>query len=103
MLRANPAVRGVVGKSWWFDPAIADISPEIAFLRADPEAGGARFMPLYAPNPYLKTEPFAGSPKRKALHEAGRYQPRSFMMYWSRGRLLRWAASQGSATSSPAA
>jgi hypothetical protein len=95
LLRANPEVRGVAAKSWWLDPAIADISPEIAFLRADPEAGGARFAPVYAPpNPYLKTEPFVGSPKRKALHEAGRYNPRSFMFFWSRDRLLRWAASQ---------
>lgn len=94
MMRANPEVRGFYAASWWYDPGLVEVSPELAFLRALPEEGGAYFLQSYAHNPYLATEPFAGSQVRKAMHEAGRYNPRTFIMYWSRARLLRWASSQ---------
>ena len=94
MMRVNPEVQGMYGVSWWYDPVIAEISPKLAFLRSQPEAGGARFMQLHGPNPHLLTDPFAGSPERKALYEAGKYTPCSYLYYWPRESMLQWAASR---------
>lgn len=91
MIEANPDVRGVATPSWWYDPQLKEISPELWFVREIAEAGGARFMLLGGHNPYLLTDSLAHSPHRKAAHEAGRYKPRSYMIFWPRRELIDWA------------
>src|SRR5690606_6627386 len=89
MMEANPSVKALASPSWWFDPALREISPELAHLRAVPESGGARFIP--AKSDHLLTDSLAFSPKRKALYEAGAYKPKGLMMIWPRRALLAWA------------
>jgi hypothetical protein len=91
MIEANPGVRGVATPSWWYDPQLKEISPELWFVRDIPEKGGARFMLLEGRNPYLLTDSLAHSPHRKAAYEAGRYKPRSYMIFWPRRELIAWA------------
>ncbi len=91
MMAANPEVRAIAVPSWWSDPQLKQVSPELAFIRAIPESGGARFMLLEGHNPYLLTDSLAHSPHRKAMYEAGKYQPRSYMLIWPRRELIAWA------------
>ncbi|HRO04776.1 MAG TPA: hypothetical protein PLS69_14340, partial [Terricaulis sp.] len=46
MMVANPHIKGIAVPSWWYDPQLGKISPEMAFLLDVPKAGGARFMVL---------------------------------------------------------
>lgn len=85
-----PAVRGMFGASWFYDPAIEEISPRLAYLRQDPMSGGAACL-LYAEEGHFVQDAISTSPTRRQLHEAGQYHPRSFMLVWTRGDLLSWA------------
>lgn len=91
MLVANPEIQGIAVPSWWYDRKLGEVSPEMAFLRAVPAAGGAEFILLTYYNPHLLTDSLAHSPHRKALHQAGAYNPRSYMMVWPRRNLIAWA------------
>ncbi len=91
MLVANPDIKGIAVPSWWYDPQLGQISPEMAFLLDVPKSGGARFMKLEGHNPYLLTDSLAHSPARKAAYEAGTYKPQSIMMVWPRRELIAWA------------
>lgn len=91
MLVANPRIKGIAVPSWWYDPQLGQISPEMAFLLEAPKSGGARFMKLEGHNPYLLTDSLAHSPVRKAAYEAGAYKPQSIMMVWPRRELIAWA------------
>ncbi|MFV1973377.1 MAG: hypothetical protein ACC648_06615, partial [Thiohalobacterales bacterium] len=33
LLELNPEIKGMMGSSWWFDPALESISPNLSFLR----------------------------------------------------------------------
>jgi hypothetical protein len=92
MMKANPDVRALIaGQGWWDDPALREISPELAYLRETPESGGARFM-LWRGDPKAGIQnALAFSPKRKALYDAGLYVPKMYVMVWRRGALLAWA------------
>ena len=89
-LDLNPIYVGLVGTSWWFDPAVAQISPELAFLREEPLQGEAEF--IRAPNTpeYSVVHALQGH-RRAQLHREGKYQPQSYTIVWPRAALLRWA------------
>lgn len=91
MLVANPSARGTLSPSWWYDPQIKEISPELWFVREIAEGGGARFMKLVHQAPILTTDALAFSPHRKALYDAGTYKPQAYMMYWPRKAMIAWA------------
>lgn len=91
MMAANPEIKGIAVPSWWYDKSLGEVSPEMAFLRAVPASGGARFMRLLGYNRYTLSDALAHSPHRKALHEAGKYDPKSYMMVWPRREMIAWA------------
>lgn len=98
MLEANPKVRGICGCSWFYDPAIARVSPHLSYQRDIPAEGGAVFLHDHVDK---STAPFR-SATRRALHDAGRYTPRAYAMLWPRRAVLAWAArTRGSAPPSP--
>lgn len=89
-LEMNPQVRGLVATSWWYDPALATVSPHLVYLRANLESWGARAF-LYR---HQVGHALANSPARRALHVAGRYRPAAWTMIWPRADLLAWARTQ---------
>jgi len=82
-------ILGVIGISWFYDPAIEAISPRLAYLRTLPIAGGALFLRSQSTerDAALAT---ATSATRRALYESGQYVPTSFAMIWQRKGLLQW-------------
>ncbi|OUS27013.1 hypothetical protein A9Q99_17560 [Gammaproteobacteria bacterium 45_16_T64] len=84
----HPEVPGVFAQSWFWDPAVGEISKNTRYLRTIPEQGGATFFRLgedHAPNhPALKHK------KRRRLCAEGAYIPTRYLMIWPREKLIRW-------------
>lgn len=97
LLELNPEIRGVSGSAWFYDPAVAEISSHLAYLRVVREAGGARNF-RYGPSSEAKKDALLKSRKRRLFHEQGRYNPEAYFLIWHRRELLRWANQQRSNT-----
>ena len=92
VFRSYPHLKGVMGASWFFDPALQSISPELHFVRgtakrwgavilrvgpdADPELGGALTM----------------SKRRRELYQRGEYIPTVYAMILAKRDVLTRAS-----------
>jgi hypothetical protein len=93
ILRTRPALRGMIGSAWFYDPPLRDISPRLAYLQDRPLANGA-FRVHQGPHPVHTARATETSPTRRKLVESGAYTPRSWIMAWPRSGLLSWADAQ---------
>ena len=89
VLKLNPAVRGVAGVSWFYDPQVARISPHLAYVQA-PTSHGAFLVKMLTP-PHDVANALIRSPTRKKLYVEGKYVPTCYLLAWPRGPLLAWA------------
>ena len=90
LLEFNPPIRGVMSSSWWFDPALEHISPDLVFLRRVPEENGAQLFKIGTSEDSAR-DALLRSPERKRLHEAGKYRPTVYLLAWARHDMLAWA------------
>lgn len=90
LLRQNPDIRGGFAASWFFDPHLASISPEMGYLVDIPKQGGATFM-RNRPLPVDVTWAMARSAARQRAMKEGRYDPTSYTMAWPRKALIAWS------------
>jgi CelD/BcsL family acetyltransferase involved in cellulose biosynthesis len=94
MLEQNPEILGMTGDSWFFDPAIAAVSPRLAYLRQRIEDNGGEFF--FSSRSRHTTElALDSSEKRRKLFEQGLYIPASYITFWDRAKLMLWASGQG--------
>lgn len=93
LLELNPQFKGIFGSSWFYDPEIEKISPRINYLRSRQLKNGAMsfFMSQDKGSEDLATRT---SPTRKQLFDAGKYQPKKFMLIWPKKEILAWAKTQ---------
>ena len=91
LLHMNREVKGLVGKSWYFDPQLEYISPHLTYLRRLPEENGARFFRAGSFEYSIK-HATAKSTTRRKLFEKGSYLPTDYYMIWPRKELLKWRA-----------
>ena len=90
LLRTRPGCLGLIGGSWFYDPALADISPRLSYLADTPIEGGAFRVRLGASQ--VDTElATATSATRRQLVAEGRYTPTRWLLVWPRAALLKWA------------
>lgn len=94
LLETHPAIRGMVGTSWFYDPQLIDISPRLAYLQTDPLSGGA-FMLRNGPGEIHTLRATLTSPSRRKLYEEGKYLPVCWSVLWPRQALLNWVANGG--------
>ena len=94
LMLLHPEVKGMMGASWWFAPDIAEIAPEIQFLRCTPQENGARIFRV-GPDAGALRDALAFSKRRKELYESGRFYPCRYMLVWSRDDMLAWAGRAG--------
>lgn len=93
MLAADPEARGVISSSWWHDPALARISPELGFIGRIPESHGARLLRVDASDVAIAgATRFA--PLRTKLYREGAYRPQTYLLAWARRDVLAWAAGE---------
>ena len=90
LLRRHTDVAGVVGYSWFYDPKLETISPQLAYLRRRPADGGAFFLRGHTSEFDIKNAT-AKSQTRRRLYEAGQYTPVGYKMVWLRRDILSWA------------
>lgn len=90
LLECDPRLQGLISGSWFFDPALEAISPDLAYLRQTPRSAGAFFLRIGQSESDIANAT-ATSPTRRKLHESGQYQPTAYLLVWPRGDLLAWA------------
>ncbi|MGZ5884768.1 MAG: hypothetical protein ACXWJE_10430 [Burkholderiaceae bacterium] len=90
LYRLHPEVLGMYGSSWFYDPALDEISPRLAYLRAVPLAGGAELF-FVEEGGSASNNSLATSPTRRKLYEEGKYMPKSYMLAWGRSSQIAWA------------
>ncbi len=88
LMKINKNIKGLCGSSWFFDPVLKEISPELSYLREVAEERGARFFSLGPSEADVKDATFM-SPKRIRLHKEGKYMPVGYMMVIPRKQLLK--------------
>jgi hypothetical protein len=89
-LQVNPQYEAVHSAAWLIDPALAEISPHLAWAREELLAGGAELRPLGTAD-HVVANAIATSKTRRRLYEEGTYTPTAYAMVWPREELLRWA------------
>ena len=88
LLELHSDVGGVVlTGSWFMDPALASISPELDYLREQPVSMGGKLVPVATTRDDVRRATQA-SPRRREMFDRGEYVPRSFMVLMPRTSLL---------------
>ena len=90
LLRARTELKGVFGTAWFYDPAMAWVSPHLVYLREEREAAGAMTF-CYGPGESALRNALARSETRRKLHAKGQYEPMHHYIVWPRADLIRWA------------
>jgi hypothetical protein len=90
VLEQNPQVIGLFGIGWFFDPAVAVVSPRLSYARELALASGARSF-CVGPTDGARESALATSPTRRKLYEEGKYLPQDHLVVWSRKSLIAWA------------
>jgi hypothetical protein len=93
MLELNPHLCGAAGVSWFYDPAVGEISPELAYLRQNQMKNGGFSLRLGEAPQHTKNALYA-SRKRQQLYSEGTYKPAGFLVAWPRQALIAWARSR---------
>lgn len=92
-LRRQEHIRGIASSSWYYDPEIAAVSPNLSFIREILAPNGCFVFEIPCDEPMHQNAIYASRERQQAVAE-GRYKPRAFARLWSRDAFLRWAESQ---------
>lgn len=90
LLELNPEVKGMMGSSWWFDPALDTISPNLTFLRKVPLDNGAQLFRVGSSAAATQAAIHL-SAERKRLYDSRHYLPTIYLLAWARRDMLAWA------------
>lgn len=93
LIKLNPEVKGVFGRTWFVDPQLEKISPKLCYVRHMLGRNGGRFFYLGPCTSGIEDAVYK-SPTRKKLYEDGKYTPRDYLGVWSGRSLIRWAESR---------
>lgn len=90
LLQNKPDILGVYGESWFYDPYLKKISPELAYIREIAVNNGAQIFHIGTSQRAIKRATYL-SPIRKKLYREGKYSPTNYLVVWGRKKLLDWA------------
>jgi hypothetical protein len=93
LLRRNPRMKGVVGSAWFFDPALASISPHLVYLRTMVTDNGGHLFCLGPSEEGGSRDATSTSNTRRRLYEKGEYEPMCYLVVWARDNIIAWADS----------
>jgi len=88
LLELDPDVWGVFRQSWFLDPSLKEISPDLSFLWEVPQRHGAKLYCAGACTQEEITTITATSPMRKRLYEEERYIPKTYFYFWPRDKMV---------------
>jgi hypothetical protein len=93
-LARDREAKGIFCAVWFFDPAVQRVSPNLAYLRQFPLERGAVFLKVRTTEDGRQSALW-NSPPRRALYEAGEYDPQEYLMIWPRRAMLAWLSRDG--------
>ncbi len=93
LFKLRPNIPAFFGTSWFYDPALIEISPRLAYLQEVPKSGGAFFI-WNGPGEIHTNRATLTSKTRRKLYEDGKYLPTCYTMVWPRQPLIEWADAQ---------
>jgi len=89
LMKLNPRVKGFYCRSWFLDPKLEDISPNLEYLRKVPLQNGAKLFAAGSAKKDLR-HALAVSAKRRRLYEQGKYLPTGYSYVWPRKEFLNF-------------
>lgn len=92
LLRRNPSVKGLIGTTWLYDPALEKISPHLAPIRTVQTDHGARLFSLGPCDAHGIGDATMKSASRRRLYDQGEYTPMAYLIVWPRKALIEWAS-----------
>ncbi len=90
LLEMNAQIKGLFGSSWWYDPKVEEITPNLGFLRRRPLENGACIFRVGSDEAAVGGAT-SFSRLRRERYERGEYTPTNYLMVWGRDDLLGWA------------
>lgn len=87
-LPALPRARGVFGTAWFYDPAIREVTPRLAYVQ-DRQVGHGAFQLKIGSNEDAVRNATATSAERRNRYRDGLYLPTDYALIWSRRDLIR--------------
>lgn len=90
LLELNTHIRGLFGASWWYDPCLQEISPELSFLQSVPVKNGAALFSMGS-DEATTHDAISYSKERSDIYKEGKYNPQIYFLVWPRKALLKWA------------
>lgn len=100
LMKKDHKIKGIYRRSWFLDPALEAISPNLKYLREVPFQNGAMFFRTGLIREDVKNA-LAYSQHRQKLYQKGEYKPAAYAYIWPRKNLLSWLEQEGSNESSP--
>ena len=88
-LEANPHCQGIYGITWLVDPHLEEVSPHLTWYRDAMIAAGAKITAMGTDQDTVSLA-LQASETRRDLYAAGKYQPRDYLMAFSRHDTLLW-------------
>lgn len=89
LLKLNPNIRGMQGGSWFYDPALSNISPRLTYLREVPCANGAQVF--FIQDEGKDSSALSKSEARKQSYTEGKYLPKAYLLVWPRKNLIQFS------------
>lgn len=89
LIKRNPKIKGVYRRSWFLNPNLEVISPNLTYLREIPQQNGATLFKAGLIEEDIRYS-LAFSPHRLKLYEAGKYLPISYAYIWPKKEFLLW-------------
>jgi hypothetical protein len=96
--RANPEFAGMFGTGWMSDPAVAEMSPHLAFMRQMMLEGGATIVAIGSTDNETIEHATSTSATRRRPYEEGSWTPSDHRLVWARDDFLRWVEGLGITT-----
>lgn len=94
LMRLDPAIRGMIGSTWFHDPEVAAISPRLRFIRELAESVGGEFFYL-GESEEATRDAIENSPERYRRFMDGSYRPKIYAVIVPRRKMLAHAAEAG--------
>ena len=89
LLRLNPEIRGVKGRSWLYDPTLERVSPRLAYVTRSMTDNGAQVFRIGTTQDDIDNAT-RKSATRRELYRQIKYVPTGYLIIWTRRDLISW-------------
>ncbi len=92
LLLLNPRLKGVVGASWFYDPALSTVSPHLGFIGQQLRDMQASWF--FSHSETAQSGALVRTSGRQRAYETGQYQPQNYVIFIPRASILAWYRGQ---------